>query len=271
MEKIEKIPMDKIHLPRREAREYVTEEGLQELAESIERLGLLNPITVRRDGDGYEIIAGVRRFLACQRLGWKEIPAIVKDLDDLNKLVAMVHENIKREELSEVDQAYLIHELREKGGLTYAEIAKIWGKSETTVRDLHKLVDCDPEILDALRAGHIKKMHALEIMKHPDRERRLWFLQYTIERGASPATLRVMIRDDIGQYEKIREVIPVQKLTDAKPHLREIKGRCAFCDNMVLVDTLMVIHLCQDCYNAFMKARREGLWQAITGEQEGSE
>ncbi|RLJ06868.1 MAG: hypothetical protein DRP12_03325 [Candidatus Aenigmatarchaeota archaeon] len=271
MDEIRKIPIDKIHLPKREAREFVTEEGLNELADSIDRLGLLNPITVKPDGDGYEIIAGVRRYLACQRLGWDEIPAIVRDLDDLNKLVAMVHENIKREELSEVDQAYLIHELREKGGLTYAEIAKIWGKSETTVRDLHKLVDCDPEILDALRAGHIKKMHALEIMKHPDRERRMWFLQYTIERGASPATLRVMIRDDLGQYEQIKEVIPVQKLTDAKPHLREIKGRCAFCDKMVLVDTLMVIHLCQECYNAFMNARREGVWQAIVGEQEGNE
>ena len=66
----------------------------------------------------------------------------------------------------------------------------------------------------------------------------------------------------MGMHEMIKEVLPVQKLTDSKPHLREIRGRCAFCDKMVIVDQLMVIHLCFDCYNAFMEMRRSGEWQS---------
>ena len=261
MPKIQNIPLNKIDLPEKEARVEITREGLDELKESLEREGLINPITVRPKGDRYEILAGVRRYLAARELGWDTIPAIVRKVSDLDALTITIHENIKREELSEIDQGILVRKLREEGGLTYAEIAKLWGKSETHVRNLDKLPDCDPEIQEALRAGLIKYTHALRIMKHPDRERRLWFLNYTINNGASPQTLEVMIKDDMGQYEAIKDVVPVQKLTDAKPHLREIRGRCAFCDAMVIVDQLMVIHLCFDCYNAFMEMRRSGQWQ----------
>ena len=263
MPRVREIPLDQLTLPEREARAVVSEEGLEELADSIRRLGVMNPITVRPKGDKFEIVAGVRRYLAAQRAGLEKVPCIVRDFNDLDFTIAQIHENIKREELSEIDQAYLVRELRERVGLSYAKIGELWGKSETHVRDLDKLVDADPEIQEALRAGHIKKTHALQIMKHPDKERRLWFLKYTIENGASPQTLSVMIRDDMGMYESIREVVPVQKLTDSRPHLREIRGRCAFCDRMVIVDQLMVIHLCFDCYNAFMESRRRGEWQSI--------
>ena len=263
MPRVREIPLDQLTLPEREARAVVSEEGLEELADSIRRLGVMNPITVRPKGDKFEIVAGVRRYLAAQRAGLEKVPCIVKDFNELDFTIAQIHENIKREELSEIDQGILIRQLREEGGLTYAQIAEMWGKSETHVRNLDKLPDCDQEIQEALRAGHIKYTHALEIMRHPDRERRLWFLKYTIENGASPQTLRVMIRDDMGMHEMIKEVVPVQKLTDSRPHLREIRGRCAFCDRMVIVDQLMVIHLCFDCYNAFMESRRRGEWQSI--------
>ena len=260
MEEVRRIPLDLIDLPETEARAEITREGLDELKESMARIGLMNPIVVKPKGERFEIVAGVRRFIAAKELGWPDIPALVRDYEGIDKLVAMVHENIKREELSEIDQGLLIRKLREEGGLTYAQIAQLWGKSETHVRNLDKLPDCDPEIQEALRAGLIKYSHALEIMKHPDRERRLWFLRYTIENGASPQTLRIMIRDDMGMHEMIKEVLPVQKLTDAKPQLREIRGRCAFCDAMVIVDQLMVIHLCFDCYNAYMELKRRGEW-----------
>ena len=263
MPRVREIPLDQLTLPEREARAVVSEEGLEELADSIRRLGVMNPITVRPKGDKFEIVAGVRRYLAAQRAGLEKVPCIVRDLNELDFTVAQIHENIKREELSEIDQGLIIRRLREEGGLTYAQIAKMWGKSETHVRNLDKLPDCDQEIQEALRAGHIKYSHALEIMRHPDRERRLWFLKYTIENGASPRTLNAMIRDDMGMYETIKDVVPVQKLTDAKPHLREIYGRCAFCDKRVIVEQLMVIHLCFDCYNAFMESRRRGEWQSI--------
>jgi len=272
MEEVRRIPLDLIDLPETEARAEITREGLDELKESLSRQGLINPITVKPKGERFEIVAGVRRYLAAKELGWKEIPAIVRELDDFSTIEVMVHENIKREELSEIDQAQLIHILREREGLSYAKIAEMWGCSETKVRDLHKLVNADPEIKDALRAGLIKYSHALRIMKHPDRERRLWFLKYTIEQGASPQTLEVMIRDDMGMYETIKDLVPVQKLTDAKPHLREVYGRCAFCDNKVIVDQLMVIYLCFDCYNAFMEMRRSGQWAAtLRGTSENSQ
>lgn len=259
-EKVERIPIEKIKLPELEARQEITREGLDELKDSIERLGLLNPIIVKPVNDHYEIVAGVRRFLACQELGWKEVPCIVREMDQNKSLEAMVHENLKREDMSPVDIAILIDRLLEGGGYTYPQIAKLIGKSEVWVRQHHALIKADEEIKEALRAGLIKFSHALEIMRHPDPERRKWFLNYTIEYGASPQTLRVMIRDDMGMREAIKELQPVQKVTDAKPYLREIWMRCATCDGQELPDRMMVLHVCYDCYNLILDTKRRGLW-----------
>jgi len=203
--KVELIPIEKIEEPKEALRSYITKEGLEELKESIDREGLLQPLLVRPLEDKYEIVAGHRRFLAIKELGWTEVPCIVKEMDDTETLVKRIHENIKREDIDPVDLAELIHKLYEQGGYTFKQIGEMFGKSESWARDVERIYFCDDFIKEALRAGHIKRSHAYILMKHPDPERRYYFLSQSLksfrafqdnkEVGGSPnsAHLRVAI------------------------------------------------------------------------------
>jgi len=122
---------------------------------------------------------------------------------------------------------------------------------------LHRIHFCDDEIKDALIAGHIKKTHAYMLMKHPDKERRLYFLQLCIENGASPRTLDIWIRDDLGTLQYMKEMQPVQRITDIRPEIQKVMMSCAICNNQVASDSMYIVHLCKDCYETLMQQKAE--------------
>jgi len=258
MTEVKEIEISKIEEPKEAIRSYFTKEALEELKESINKEGLLHPIIVRPSGDKYEIVAGHRRFIACKELGWGKIPCIVKELNDEETLIARIHENLKREELNIVDQIELIHTLREREGYTYKRIGEIFGKGETWAREMHRLHWADQFIKDALAAGHIKKSHAYVLMKHPDPERRYYFLKLCIENGASPTTLDIWIRDDLGVLESLKLAKSVQTLADLKKGTETIMFTCALCNGKAPGDSMYVVHLCPKCYQALEGAKR---WQ----------
>ena len=269
MTEVREIEISKIEEPKEALRSYFTKEALEELKESIAREGLLQPIIVRPYNDKYEIVAGHRRFIACKELGWEKIPCIVKELSDEETLITRIHENLKREELNIVDQIELIHTLREREGYTYKRIGEIFGKGETWAREMHRLHWADQFIKDALAAGHIKKSHAYVLMKHPDPERRYYFLKLCIENGASPTTLDIWIRDDLGVLESLKLAKSVQTLADLKKGTETIMFTCALCSGKAPGDSMYVVHLCPECYKALTEAKR---WQqsTVTESEEGS-
>ena len=263
-EKIEYIPIEKILEPREEIRSYITREALDELKTSIEKYGILSPLKVRPIGDKFEIVYGHRRFIAAKELGFTHLPCIVEELDDKATLIQRIHENVMREEMNIIDQVNLVHRLYDREGMSYKEIGEVFGKSESWARDMDRLWYCDEEIKAALMAGHIKKSHAIVLMRHPDRERRIYFLKLCIENGASPKTLDLWIRDDLGVIETIREATPIQKISDLKKGAGTVKFRCATCDEMVPGDAMYVIHLCERCYRTLMETKRGLEWQDTT-------
>jgi len=269
MTEVREIEISKIEEPKEALRSFITKEALEELIDSIRREGLLQPIIVRPLGDKFEIVAGHRRYLACKELGWEKIPCIVKELSNEETLIARIHENLKREELNIVDQVELIHTLREREGYTYKRIGEIFGKGETWAREMHRLHWADQPIKDALAAGHIKKSHAYVLMKHPDPERRLYFLKLCIENGASPTTLDIWIRDDLGVLESLKLAKSVQTLADLKKGTETIMFTCALCNGQAPGDSMYVVHLCPQCYQTLMEAKR---WQqsTVTESEEGS-
>ena len=269
MTEVREIEISKIEEPERAIRTTIVKENLEELAESIKRLGILQPLIVRPKGEKFEIIAGHRRFLAAQMAGLKTLPCIVKEVDDSQMLMEQIHENIKREELNIMDQVEIVHRLREGVGFTYKDIGEIFGKSETWAREMDRLWYCDEPIKEALRAGHIKKSHAYVLMKHPDPERRYYFLKLCIENGASPHTLDLWIRDDLGILESLKLAKSVQTIADLRRGAETVLFTCAVCNSQVPGDSMYVVHLCPQCYQTLMEAKR---WQqeADTGSEEGS-
>ncbi|MCY3809424.1 MAG: ParB/RepB/Spo0J family partition protein [Gemmatimonadetes bacterium] len=165
-----KIPLRAIarnpHQPRRD---FPTDE-LSELAASIEANGLLQPIVVRRGkaGAAYELVAGERRLRAARQLGWTEIPAYVRDVDDRALLVLALVENIQREDLGPLEEARGYDELRRVFGLRQREIAEAVGKSRPAVANSLRILALPSSVKRILEEGTISMGHARALLSVED-------------------------------------------------------------------------------------------------------
>lgn len=156
------------------------ESALQELADSIQRLGVLQPIIVTPAKDGrYKIIAGERRWRASKIAGLQKIPAIVRTMEELELLEVALVENIQRVDLSPLEQAVSINRLHELFNQSYDTIAKRLGKAVSTVNNIVRLMQLPPAAQDALQNERISEGHARAILalKHqPARQEELLLL-----------------------------------------------------------------------------------------------
>lgn len=155
-------------------RQSFKEDTIKELAESIEKNGLLQPIVVRPMANGkYQIIAGERRYRAFKKLGRKVIPAIVRDYKDEEVDKLQLVENVQREDLNPYDEAIAYLKLKEKYGLRQEDIAKAVGKSRPYISNMTRLLSLEDEILDMLKKGEITVSHAKLILSLDTKEERL--------------------------------------------------------------------------------------------------
>src|SRR3954467_2951146 len=147
-------------------------EELLELQESIKATGLLQPITVRRrpGKDGFELIAGERRLRAATNLGWKEIPAIIKDIDDRTILTLALVENLQRSDLNPIEEGEGYHQLSKEFGLTQQQIADTVGKDRTTVANMVRLLQLPDVARKLLQEGHLTMGHAKVLLGIDDSE-----------------------------------------------------------------------------------------------------
>lgn len=155
-------------------RQSFKEDTIKELAESIEKNGLLQPIVVRpMDGGKYQIIAGERRYRAFKKLGRKVIPAIVREYEDEEVDKLQLVENVQREDLNPYDEAIAYLKLKEKYGLKQDDIAKAVGKSRPYISNMTRLLSLEDEILEMLKKGEITVSHAKLILSLDTKEERL--------------------------------------------------------------------------------------------------
>jgi len=159
-----------VHLLQRgeyQPRRFINEQDLQELAASIEKHGVMQPIVIRPIEDEkypYEIIAGERRWRAAQLAGLKEIPAIVRDLNDQVAIALALIENIQRQDLNPIDQALALQRFHDEFGLSHQEIAETVGKARTTVSNLLRLLSLDDAIKNLMQEGQLDMGHARAIL-----------------------------------------------------------------------------------------------------------
>ncbi|ENX48566.1 MULTISPECIES: ParB/RepB/Spo0J family partition protein [Acinetobacter] len=148
-------------------RRFIQEQDLKELAASIEKHGVMQPIVIRPIEDEqypYEIIAGERRWRAAQLAGLKEIPAIVRDLNDQVAIALALIENIQRQDLNPIDQALALQRFHDEFGLSHQEIAETVGKARTTVSNLLRLLSLDDAIKNLMQEGQLDMGHARAIL-----------------------------------------------------------------------------------------------------------
>lgn len=145
-------------------RRHFDDDALKQLSDSIKRYGVIQPIVVSPKGDNYVIVAGERRWRAAGKAGLEQIPAIVRNREELEQLEIALIENVQRVDLSPLEQAVSIERLHEQFNINYSEIAKRLSKAETTVSNIVRLLQLPPAAREALQTGEISEGHARAIL-----------------------------------------------------------------------------------------------------------
>ena len=194
------LPVEKIRANPFQPRKEFDENALEELKNSIIENGVIQPVTVCRDGDGYQLISGERRLRAVQQPGFKFIPAyVIEAHDDSSKLELALIENIQREDLNAIEVALALKSLTTKCRLTQDEIAKKVGKNRSTVSNFLRLLKLPLQIQDSIRNREISSGHARALINLPGEQQQLKVWKQILSRQLSvrqtEALVNRMFRD----------------------------------------------------------------------------
>ena len=180
------LPISKVEPRGQQPREYFDETALQELADSIARFGLIQPITVRKLDTGYyQIIAGERRWRASRLAGLEEVPVRVIEADDRRTAELALVENLQREDLNPIEEAKGYKTLIEEYGLTQEEAAKSVGKSRPAVTNAMRLLSLSPKVLELVEKNQLSAGHARALVPLTDAKRQQEAAQEVMDRGLS--------------------------------------------------------------------------------------
>lgn len=165
--RLETLKLEELRPGTSQPRNTMTEEGLKELADSIRQQGIISPIIVRPAVDGYEIIAGERRFRAARMAGLEEVPVIIRTVDETQALAMALIENMQREDLNPLEEAAGIQRLIEECDYTHEQVAEAVGRSRATTTNLLRLLTLTSEVKNMLvshelEMGHARALLALE-------------------------------------------------------------------------------------------------------------
>ena len=173
--------------------------GIEELAESIKQSGVLQPVLVRRDPEGFTLIAGERRWRAAIKAGLKRIPAIIKDIDDRESAVITLVENVMRDDLSPLELAEDLEKLRREFNLTHEELAKISGMDRSTVTNLLRLLKLPEKIKEALHKGEINTGQARALLSIDDPKKMMEIFEKIKKRNLSVREVEEVARKEKGK------------------------------------------------------------------------
>lgn len=184
--RVAEVAVDRIDPNPYQPRQEFAEDALDELAASIEEVGIIQPITVRAQGDGeFEIISGERRLRAARRAGLERLPAFIREAESEEMLEMALVENVQREELNPIEIALGYQRLVEECDLTQEEVAERVSKSRATVSNFLRLLRLPPRVQAALRDKEVSMGHARALIAMDDEEAQVALLEETIDEDLS--------------------------------------------------------------------------------------
>jgi len=221
------LPLSELRPNPHQPRESFDEEGLAELVQSLRVHGVLQPITVRRKGPGYEIVAGERRFRAAERAGLTTIPAVLRDVSDDEMLELALVENLQRRDLDPIERALGFRDLQDRLKLTQEQVAQRVGLKRATVANHVRLLELPDPVQAAVRQGLVTMGHARALLGLPDDARRLRLLERTVRQELSVRALEQLVREAIDPKPAEPETPaprPPAWVQDAERRMREHLG-----------------------------------------------
>lgn len=163
-EEVRHIPIDQIVSSPYQPRTIFDEERIEELAQTIHTHGMIQPIVVRQVGETYELIAGERRWRACQKLGYTTVPVILREMTDSQAASVALIENLQREGLTAIEEAVAYAQLLELHGLTQESLAQRLGKGQSTIANKLRLLNLPQPVQESLMARKISERHARALL-----------------------------------------------------------------------------------------------------------
>jgi len=227
---VQHVPLGAIRPLPGQPRRHFDENAIAELADSIGLRGLLQPIIVRRspDGDGYQLVAGERRWRAAQRAGLHQIPALVRELDDAATYEIALVENIQRQDLNAIEEAGAYRRLIDDFGHNQEALAKLVGKSRSHVANLMRLLDLPQAVQALVGDGSLAMGHARALIGAEDAEA---IARRVVKDGLSVRAVEALVREDKGgarkaplEYKSMDGVGRDPDIVAVERHLSELLG-----------------------------------------------
>jgi len=227
-EKLFEIEVARVRANPFQPRSEFDKKGLDELKQSILENGVIQPITVRKTEEGFELIAGERRLRAVQELGFDRIPAFVMDVDSEDKMLELaLVENIQREDLNPIELARAYQRLQKEYGLTHEAVAQKVGKDRATVTNFIRLLKLPKKIQDSLSSGQISMGHARALMGLSSPSEQIGMWKKIIKQGWSVRKVEEAVRNQIETKEKIKKVAVHERppyMVENEDRLRSVLG-----------------------------------------------
>jgi ParB family chromosome partitioning protein len=175
-------------------REDFDTQTIEELAQSIKEKGVIQPLLVRRKGSSFELIAGERRLRACNSLGIKEIPVLVKDVEDRDSLELALIENIQRQELNPIEEAHAYQHLIDKFHVTQEKISEVLGRARATINNTLRLLNLPHEVQQEIKLGRLTFAHGRTLLEIDNANEQRRLAQEAISRGLSVRELENLVK-----------------------------------------------------------------------------
>lgn len=210
-EKITYLNLDQIKPSPFQPRENFDNQHMQDLAQSIKEKGVIQPILVRPQGDYYEIIAGERRFRAAKLLNLKEVPVIIRDIEERDSLELSLIENIQRQALNPVEEAYAYQYLIDKFRVTQEKISEILGKARVSITNTLRILKLPQEVQEEIKAGRISFAHGRTLLEVEDPNQQRLLAQEIVSNQLSVRELENLIRARRSRLSKPRVKQSVQE------------------------------------------------------------
>jgi ParB family chromosome partitioning protein len=179
------LPVNQIRRNPRQPRRAIDAASLEELATSIAAVGVVQPVIVRMVDGSYELIVGERRWRAAQKAGFTVIPAIVRSASDVESLELALVENVVRQQLNPVDEAYALKVLLEDLGVTQESLAARVGKSRSAIANKVRLLDLPAAVQESLASGALTEGHGRALLGLPEKGKQLQLARRVVEKGMS--------------------------------------------------------------------------------------
>mgnify|MGYP006277343681 CR=1 FL=1 len=222
--KVARIPLENIIANRHQPRKEFNEVAMEELRRSIDKHGVIQPITVRQTEDGFELIAGERRLKASRDLGIDTIPAYVLPIEtEVEMLGLALIENVQREDLNPVEEAEAYLMLAEKFDLSHKDVAESVGKSRTTISNALRLLDLPDQIKKDLRNGKMRAGHARPLLKIGDKKKQLQLWSKIKKKNMSARDVEKLARNIKNGKKKSKT--RKKKKSKKPPYIREFEER----------------------------------------------